>query len=69
MSSVDKQTNMSFNHGMRWNENHCGLCDKEITDSEGNTLEGCTAQSCSCNQVFCYPYCFRHHQKSTGDRT
>ena len=40
---------------------YCGLCNIKVNYK--------TSQSCSCNDVFCYPTCFIQHQKSTGDHT
>ena len=54
---------------MLWDDTHCSFCNKEIVDDEGEALKGCNAQTCSCNKVFCYPDCFKEHQKNTGDRT
>lgn len=55
----------SFNYGLRWKENHCGICNKECEDL--TNFYG--FQSCSCDEMFCYPDCFKAHQKSTGHRT
>lgn len=52
-----------------WNGTHCGMCNQEIVDDNGNSLKGFNAQSCSCEGIFCYPECFKIHQRSTGDRT
>jgi hypothetical protein len=52
-----------------WGNTHCGICNQEICNKDGDALKGFVLQSCSCNAIFCYPDCLRVHQKSWGHKT